>query len=172
MGTLGCMHFYFICNESGQRVGFFKIDTARSMWLYRPIEWIAMLIFMVSKRRSANLVGFIRRARLVSSGQATPEIGELQLTYLVVFPEHQNRGYGSSFLRLLELAHLHNNTNYVVARRIVACVRESNAAARRIFEKAGYSYTTLGAAKTGSDPFAGQDSPGALLKMERKLGAV
>jgi ribosomal protein S18 acetylase RimI-like enzyme len=172
LGTLGYMHFYFICNEGGERVGFFKIDTARGIWLYRPLEWIAMSMFMLFNHRSANLVGFVRRARLASAGQATPEIGELQLTYLVIFPEHQNRGYGSSFLRMLEISHLHNNTNYVVARRIVAGIRESNVTTRQMFEKAGYIYVTPGTAISRSDLFAGQESPGGLLKIERRLGSA
>ncbi len=171
-GTLGYMNFYFVCNQRGERVGFFKIDAARSVWLYRPLEWIAMSMFVLFNLRSANLVGFIRRARLASLGQESTEVGELQLTYLVIFPEYQNRGYGSSFLRLLEFAHLHNNTNYVVTRRIVAGVRENNTVARHMFEKAGYVYTAQGAASNGLDPFAGEMSPGSLLKMERRLGSV
>jgi len=171
-GDLGYRNFYFIRDEDEVPVGLFKIDVRRRITLYRTLQYVSVAAFVAFKTESRDLFGFIRRATIAGNSQGVLKPNDMRLTYLVIFPEFRRLGYAASFLRLLELAHLVNNTNHFSASRIVLGVRSANKAAQNAFAKAGYVPVRTRQKRGSPDPFAGTQYPGDLLQMERTVEAT
>ena len=86
------------------------------------------LIVSAESNDSREINGFVV-ARLVGGG-------ECELENIVVAHKHQKRGIGAHLIRALARAARDQN-----ASRIFLEVRESNAAARRLYEKCGFALT-------------------------------
>ena len=149
-GKLGYMNFYFVINDHGERVGFFKVDDHYGNWLYTVANTIALSYILTRNLGLSEYFGLLYRARKI---QRNPNRNEISLTYLVIYSEHQRNGFGSALIRLLLNAYINNKTDDINAEKLTLLVRQNNFAAQNLFRKAGFKTKTSEDIQTLADPF-------------------
>lgn len=162
-GALGYMNFYWVVNESRERVGLIRVDSNHRNWIYRGLEALTLPLRLAYCLRTVRFLGVLLRARSVSRSQPAPVDKEIRLTYLITLEEFRRRGYGLATVRLLRNACLHAYTNDIVAEKLSLYVRSSNQRAVRLFQKAGFAEVPAGGPI--SDPGL-SEAAGRLLRME------
>jgi len=164
LGANGYMRFLILMDKK-EAVGFVRLDTSDGNVIYRALEKLILPFRLARILGVGSLYGVYRRAREVARCQPEPEIGEVRVTYLVVFPAYARSGYGGGALDLLIRA-LRSDTNDIEADKLTLFVRDTNDKAKRLFERVGFKPLET---PDSIDPLANDESIGISIMMEYSL---
>ncbi|HEX2852854.1 MAG TPA: GNAT family N-acetyltransferase, partial [Opitutaceae bacterium] len=172
-GSFGYMNFYLLLGaepgQAPQPVGFIKLETPRRYHLYRCIEVILLPLALAVALRSLRLFGVWQRAQNVAASQEIAEKEEIHLTYLSIFPEFRNQGFGCAAMTMIVNALVHNVTNDVAADRLTLVVREKNLHAQALFRQVGFVPRSA-PAEASADPFSDLEGIGKPIALEYSRG--
>lgn len=136
LGDFGYRQFYMITSKT-KVIGFMKLETGQQLWLYDSISDVQNAVNILRHLGMKEFFGFLKRARIARRSQPAPSLGELRLSYIVIFEEYRKQNYGRSLFNLLKGAFLHSRTNGMEFKTLSMFVREHKASAIRLFGNAG-----------------------------------
>jgi ribosomal protein S18 acetylase RimI-like enzyme len=169
-GTLGFVWFYAIKDESNQVIGFLKPEFRRNWDVYSLIEAVVTPLALVRITGFEGLLSIYRKQQEIRAVQPLVDHDEIHITYILITPEHRRRGFATATIELLVRA-LHERSNDILAARLVVLVRENNAAALKVFERAGFKKDgeVVASSTKFKDPIAGVAEAGRAMYLLKDL---
>lgn len=138
--NLGYMNYRYIVDPiENTKIGLLRIDTPSRVSIYGVYDAFVLPLVAMFSLGTVNIFGPLRRARSIARTQTRLSNKEIRITYLIIFPEFQKRGFGCSVLILLKNAFLKNYTDDYSVNKISLFSRTHNIHALALFKRVGFS---------------------------------
>lgn len=142
-GDWGYMRFYNIVNKDGIKVGWMRIDTMYSCWIYTILERIILLIRFSHYLGIVNLYKVAYRAQNILKEQPKVDKDTFVLSYIVIRKPYRQMEYGYYAVELLKNAFFNSQTNNINVKRLSLLVRPYNTASIALFRKSKFKENVM-----------------------------